>query len=173
MWTLCHLWCQTCVNSEQAMSAGQCWELFNCLLGKQCGDNNWSAPCKPAWCDDFVVIFQVAQNQLKFGMPTPFLWNNVPPTSLQQRKRHTQCFGSQGLKSSTLFGDGQRGGKGLNFTEFYPYFSAFLKEKQGHFLTQKEWTCQISADSEPLGKSLQNSHIELACTEPLNYYEHK
>ena len=31
---------------------------------------NWVAPCKPAWCDYFVAIFQVAQNRLKFGMST-------------------------------------------------------------------------------------------------------
>ena len=42
-------------------------------------NTNWRAPCKPALCDYFVAIFQVAQNRLKFGMLTPFLWKDVPP----------------------------------------------------------------------------------------------
>ena len=53
--------------------------------------------------------------------------------------------------------------------QFGPYFSAFLKKKeQGHFLTQKESRCAISADSEQLGKSLQNRHLGPACMDPFN-----
>ena len=47
--------------------------------------------------------------------------------------------------------------------------SLLVEQKiQGHFFTEKESACQISADSEQLGKSLRNSHIRPACTEPLN-----
>ena len=40
--------------------------------------HNWVAPCKPAPSDYFVAIFQVAHNQLKFGMSTLFVLKNVP-----------------------------------------------------------------------------------------------
>ena len=39
---------------------------------------NWVAPCKPAPNDYFIVIFQVAQNRLKFGMSNLFVLKNVP-----------------------------------------------------------------------------------------------
>ena len=35
--------------------------------------HNWTGPCKPAWCENFVAIFQVAQNSLKFAMSTFFV----------------------------------------------------------------------------------------------------
>ena len=51
-----------------------------------------------------------------------------------------------------------------------PCFPACGKKLQGHFFTEKEESaCQISADSEQLGKSLRNSHIGPACTEPFNW----
>ena len=40
--------------------------------------NNWVAPCKPAPNDYFIAIFQVASNQLKFGMSTLFVLKYVP-----------------------------------------------------------------------------------------------
>ena len=48
-------------------------------------------------------------------------------------------------------------------------FPHLWKKTQGHFSTGKELACQISADSEQLGKSLRNSHIGPACTELFNY----
>ena len=44
------------------------------------------------------------------------------------------------------------GGGGLNLTQFCPYFSAFLKKKQGHFLTQKEYKFQ------PILNNLENCY---------------
>ena len=52
-----------------------CWSL-PMYFWKHCP--NWRAPRKPVWCDYFIAIFQVAQNPLKFGMLTPFLWKGDP-----------------------------------------------------------------------------------------------
>ena len=105
-------------------------------------------------------------------LPPPFSPLPPPPSPSNSIMTHAQCFGPQRSK----FGDGQRagggGGGGLNLTQFGPYFSIFLKKIQGHFLTQKESTCQISDDSEQLGKSLRNSHMGPACTELLNCFIH-
>ena len=72
-------------------------------------------------------------------------------------------------RNSTLFGDGQWERGGVEFDTILSICFCILEKKpQGHFLTQKEQTCQISADSEQLGKSIRNSHLGPACTEPLN-----
>ena len=47
------------------------------------------------------------------------------------------------------------------------------KQLQGHFFTEKESACQISADSEQLGKSLRSGHIGPACTELFNSGQHE
>ena len=39
--------------------------------------SNWVAPWKPARCDYFVAIFQVAKNRLKFAMSTLFVLKNA------------------------------------------------------------------------------------------------
>ena len=44
-----------------------------------------------------------------------------------------------------------------------------LVEEKGHFLTQKESACQISADSEQLEKSQRNRYLRLPYTEPFNF----
>ena len=68
-------------------------------------------------------------------------------------------------------GRGGKGGGGVDFQErVWSLVSPLVeKELQGHFFTEKESACQISVDSEQLGKSLRNSHIGPACKEPLNY----
>ena len=48
------------------------------IVKTQCHVDNWTGLCKPARCDDFVAIFQVAQNSLKFAMSTHFVLKNVP-----------------------------------------------------------------------------------------------
>ena len=44
------------------------------------------------------------------------------------------------------------------------------KETQGHFSQKRSWHAKFQRILEQLGKSLQNSHIGPACTEPFNYY---
>ena len=53
-------------------------------------------------------------------------------------------------------------GGGLDFQE------RSMENLTWHFFTEKESASPISADSEQLGKSLRNSHIGPACTEPLS-----
>ena len=60
--------------------------------------NNWRAPCKPARYDYFVAIFQVAQNPLKFGMPTPLLWKKRPCVVFPQAGK--QDFKTRSWKST-------------------------------------------------------------------------
>ena len=64
-------------------------------------------------------------------------------------------------------------GEGGGWT-FKSVFEASLpclwKKTQGHFLTQKDSACQISADSEQLEKSQRNRYIRLPSTEPINHY---
>ena len=43
------------------------------------------------------------------------------------------------------------------------------KRRGGEGVDLQERVCQISANSEQLRKSLQNSHMGPACTEPFNY----
>ena len=108
-------------------------------------------------------------------MLTLFVLKNVPvhprlnsaaPSRLPSngvKHTHAQCFSSQGSKSYNVWRStqGERGkGGGWIFAQFGPYFSAFWKkETLGHFLTQKESACQISADSEQLENSLQKRYI--------------
>ena len=63
---------------------------------------------------------------------------------------------------------GRGGGGGVYFQEHVWSLVSLLVEKDaGTFFHRQGVTCQISADSEPLGKSLRNSHIGPACTEPI------
>ena len=159
------------------------------------------APCKPALCDYFVAIFQVAQNRLKFGMSTLFVLKNVcfylknaekygqncvkfnpppPPLLSVSKQRRISILESQNTVrvSCTLLvawwgggggggGGGCEKGGGLSRMCLKPCFPA-CGEK--FFFTEKELACQISADSELLGKSLQNSHIGPTCMEPFNWH---
>ena len=104
--------------------------------------------------------------------------NSTPPPPLLCLSPSNVGF--QSLRAKTLCvcllcywwrggGGGVREGRG-GWT-FKNVFEAFClwKKMQGHFFTEKESACQISADSEQLGKSLWNSHIGPACTEPFIY----
>ena len=51
---------------------------------------DWVALCQPAPSDYFVAIFQVAQNQLKFGMSTPFVLKNVPVGFFKNAEKYGQ-----------------------------------------------------------------------------------
>ena len=53
--------------------------------------HNWVAPCKPAPCDYFVMIFQVAQNQLEFGMSTLFVLKRRPCVFKNAEKYGQNC----------------------------------------------------------------------------------
>ena len=141
---------------------------------------NWRAPSKRGVCTYFVVIFQCAQNPLKFGMQTLFLLKKTsntflkvpPPPSNSVKHTHAQCFGSQGSKSYIVWIKTEKeggGGEGLGwiFTQYFAYFSALLKTKKptGTFFKS---TCQISVDSEQLEKSQRNRYIRLSSMEPFN-----
>ena len=113
------------------------------------------------------------QNRVKLNPPPP------PPSLFISKQRRISIFEGQNtvhVSFTLLEGDwggrrwGGGGGGRVNFQECVWSLASPLVEKktQGHFLTQKESTCQISADSEQLGKSLRNSHLGLACTEPFN-----
>ena len=135
----------------------------------------------------FVAIFQVAENRLKFGMSALLVLRNVPVSFFKNTEKlhpilppppppplsiFKQCrisiLESQNTVcvSFTLFegwggGDARRvGGGGWTFKNvFEALFPRLWKKIQGHFFTEKE-SCQISDDSEQLGKSLRNSHIQ-------------
>ena len=72
-------WGQQSIQSYWTL--GQCrhglMPFFHCILGGSHSIINWRAPCKPAPNDYFVAIFQVAPNQLKFGVSTLFVLKNV------------------------------------------------------------------------------------------------
>ena len=71
-----------------------------------------------------------------------------------------------------LVGGGGGGGRrrGVDFQgHVWSLASPLVEKTQGHFLTQKESACQISADSEQLEKSQQNRYIRLSYTEPFKY----
>ena len=98
--------------------------------------------------------------------------SNSTPTSLPvSKQRRISILESQNTVSVSFTllvvvvgGGGTRRAGGLSRTCLKPCFPACGKKS-----TEKESACQISADSEQLGKSLWNSHIWTACTEPLNY----
>ena len=156
--------------------------------------NNSRAPWKGGVSTYFVAIFQVARNPLKFGMSDSFYVKQCPVFFFHKRGNeasntlltvqppllppppplpsngvkhtHAQCFSSQQSKSYNVWRRTQEEGGGL-------YFSAFLKKEQGHFLTQKESACQLSADSEQLEKSQRNMYLRLPSTEPFNYQKYR
>ena len=129
-------------------------------MGRKRGqDINWVAPCKPAQYAYFIAIFQVAQNRLKVGMSTLFVLKNVLLFVIffSAEKCLSLCpspnnVGFQSLRAKTLC----------------VCLLRHWRKTQGHFFTEKELAWQISVDSEPLEKSLQNCHIGPACTEPFN-----
>ena len=153
--------------------------------------NNWRAPSKRGVCTYFVVIFQVARNPLKFGVPILFVLKNVPvffskaekhgpnctkpalpPPSpcvrLQTELKHCACVCFTPLEGG---GGKQKGGLGVGWTfkrVFEALFPRLWKKTQGHFLTQRESACQISADSEQLEKSQRNRYTRLSLMEPFN-----
>ena len=61
---------------------------------------NWVAPCKPAQCDYFVAIFQVAPNRLKFGMSTLFVLKNVPVYFFSRMQNNTDKIASNSTPPS-------------------------------------------------------------------------
>ena len=153
------------------------------------------ALCKPALNDYFVAIFQISRNRLKFGISTLCVLKNVPvvlffknaetsgrdcvkfnpppPLSVSKQRRISIFEGQNNVHVSFTLLEGDWGGGGggggeLSRMCLKPCFPACGKKTQGHCLTQKELTCQISADSEQLWKSLWNSHLGLACTKPFN-----
>ena len=54
------------------------WQIFprDCYQ-RFIKSSNWRPLCKEGECTDFVTISQVAQNLLKFAIPTLFVWQNV------------------------------------------------------------------------------------------------
>ena len=72
------------------------------------------------------------------------------------------------------WGEGGGGGGGrrgvLDFQEcVWSLVSPLVEKKHGHFLTQKESACQISANSEQLEKSQRNRYLPLPSTQPFYY----
>ena len=136
------------------------------LNNRHSSHHNWVAPCKPALNDDFVAIFQVAPNRLKFGMSTLFVLKNVPvlfyqecrniwtqfcqiqhPPSLSVRPGNNVEFRS--LRAETLCmcllrywreiegGRCKRGGGELSRMCSKHCFPACGKKTQGHFWKKK------------------------------------
>ena len=117
--------------------------------------NNWVAPCKPAQCDYFVVIFQVAQNQLKFDMSTlpVFFFKNAenmdkielnsnppppPPSSLSVSKQcRISILDSQNTVRVSFMLLVGGGGGGLSRTCLKPCFSACGKKCTAIFSQKK------------------------------------
>ena len=103
--------------------------------------------------------------------PPPYLPSSPlppPPPSSNSGHTHAQCFGSQGSKFYIVWRRTEReGGAILSI-----FFCLLEKKNLGIFLTQTESTWQISADSEQLGKLLQNCHLGLAFLDPFNCQSH-
>ena len=132
---------QVCFNVQEN------WSSLKCIC-------NWKGPCKPAPSGDFVGIFQVAQNPLKFAMPTLFLWKNVPVFHKRENKAPNTFLKAPSPSPSnclkhtcTVFWlsriellrcletDRGRGGGGVFSPQFCLYVSASLKK--GHFSTAR------------------------------------
>ena len=113
---------------------------------------NWRGPRKPAPSDKFVVIFQVAQNPLKFAMPTLFLCKNVPVFWLSRIEI-----------LRWLETDRERGGGGGTSPNFVHIFMPFEKRNTRTFFNTRRvnmanfsgfWaTCKIITKL-PLGAGL-------------------
>ena len=133
--------------------------FIQCWLTLKNNNNNWMAPRKLAPSDKFVAFFQVAQNPLKFPVQTLFLWKNVPvvffhkrgnkvsstllkvhppypppspplppPPSPSNRVQHTcTVFWLSRIKILHCLETDRE--VVWIFTQFCPYFSAFLKNK--------------------------------------------
>ena len=134
------------------------------------------APGKLAQSDNFVAIFQVAKNPLRFAMLTLFVLKNVtmlfcqgttiwtklhenpPPPPTPPLCPSPNNVGFRSLRAKTLcmcivrYWRGEGGG--LSRTCLKPCFHACGRKTQGYFFTEKESAWQISADSEQFGKSL-------------------
>ena len=92
---------------------------------------------------------------LKVHPPPPTLLASPPPhPSNSVKDTHTVFWLSRIEILHCLKMD--RGGGGGGGVELDAIFLYSWKKTQGHFLTREEQTCQISADSQQLGKSLQN-----------------
>ena len=120
--------------------------------------SNWVAPCKPARCDCFVAIFQVAQSRLKFGMTTLFVlkndpvfffsrmqkkmdeiaWNSTPTPSLCVRLQTTYDFILESQNTVRVF-YAIGGERGKTFKNVYEALFPRLwkKKKQGQFYHRK------------------------------------
>ena len=206
-YVICSVGCAHTVTILQLIGQGvwnnSVWSDYKC---------NWVALCKPALCDYFVAIFQVAQNRLKFGMSTLFVLKNVPVFFFQECRtiwtkvrqiqppppppplslcpspnnvgfqslraktlKHCACLlrywwgGGGGVREGRGVGCGKGGGVTFQERVWSLVPACGQKKLQGHFFTEKESAYQISADCQLLGKSLRNSHIGPACTEPFNY----
>ena len=61
----------------------ECWWLIRC---KCISNKNWRALCKRNVCRHFAAVVQVAQNPLKFAVPTLFVWKGPYVFSLARRK---------------------------------------------------------------------------------------
>ena len=109
---------------------------------------------------------------LKFFKLLGICWNLACRLFLSQKNLHV-FFHKLGNKASNTYGQ-RRGRGGWILAQFCPYFSAFLKKKQWHFLTQKQLACQIS-NFRQLEKLQWNRYIRLPSTEPFiwNEYVHK
>ena len=135
--------------------------------------NNWRA-----LCTYFAMIFQVAWNPLKFGMPTLFvpvffqegrkIWTKLqenpplpPPPSLSVSKQcRISILESQNtLRVCFTLLEGGGGGGGIFKNMFEALFPCLWKKYTDILLTQKELACQISADSEQLEKLQGDRYI--------------
>ena len=72
-------------------------------------------------------------------------------------------------------GGGGEGGQKRDWTSksVFEVFPLVENKTKGHFLTQKESACQISADSKQLEKSQRNGYVRLSLTEPFNLSLHE
>ena len=112
---------------------------------------NWRAPWKAGVSTYFVAIFQFLGIRRNLAC-----W-------LFLCQKMTLCFFPQ----ETDTGGGGWGGFSCNLVYI---FLPSWKKKHGHFVTQKESACQISADSKQLEKSQQNRYLRLPSEEPFNCF---
>ena len=139
---------------------------------------DWRGLKKPAPSDKIIVIFQVAQNPLKFALQTLFPWKKCP--CFFSTSGETRQIRSWKSTPSTVFWlsrieilhcletDRGVGVGGILHGAILSIFFGLLEKKHGQF--HKESTWQISVDSEQLGKLLQICHLGPASLEPFDYY---
>ena len=148
---------------------------------------NWRAPSKRGVCTYFIAIFHAYSFCVK-KCPCYFFkkaekygpnYTKIHPPPPLPLCPYPNIVGFRSLRTLCMCvfydiggGEGQKGGGGggeVRWTfksEFQASFPRLWKKKPGHFLTQKESACQISADSEQLEKSNQNRYKRLSLTEP-------